>query len=66
MSGLAYESCVDRFEPFVGIDYESSVLEVVTLYPTAESWAQDDREVVCALYDMSETKLVGSVRGRAL
>lgn len=66
MSELAYESCVDRFEPFVGLDYESSVLEVLTLYPTAESWAQDDREVVCALYDLNDTKLVGSVKGRAL
>ncbi len=66
MSELAYESCVDRFDSFVGTDYESSVLEIVTLYPTNASWQQDDREIVCALFDMNEEKLVGSTKGRAI
>lgn len=66
MSQLAYDRCVDRFDAFVGLDYESSVLEIVTLYPTTESWKQNDREVVCALYDLSEQKLVGSTKGRAI
>jgi hypothetical protein len=62
MSALAYESCLERFDSFVGINYDASVLEITTLYPTIESWQQDDREVVCALYDMSEEKLVGSTK----
>jgi hypothetical protein len=66
MSALAYESCLERFDSFVGTDYDSSVLEITTLYPTLESWRQDDREIVCALYDMSEEKLVGSTKGRAI
>lgn len=66
MSELAYASCLERFDSFVGIDYENSVLDIVTLYPTTESWQQDDREVVCALYDMNEEKLVGSTAGRAI
>jgi len=36
------------------------------MYPTIESWQQNDREVVCAVYDMEENKLVGSVQGRSL
>ncbi len=66
MSELAHDSCLERFDSFVGMDYENSVLEIVTLYPTTESWQQDDREVVCALYDMSKEKLVGSTKGRGI
>ena len=66
MAELAYESCLARFDSFVGLEYESSVLEIITMYPTTESWRKDDREVVCALYDMNEEKLVGSTRGSAI
>lgn len=66
MSELAYESCLERFDGFVGLDYDSSILDIVTLYPTTESWKENDREVVCALYDINEEKLVGSTKGRAI
>jgi hypothetical protein len=63
---ISESSCVERFPAYVGRDYESSALDVVTMYPSPESWAQGDREVVCALYDMSGEKLVGSVRGAGI
>ena len=66
MSELAYERCLERFDGFVGLNYEDSILDIVTLYPTTESWQQNDREVVCALFDINEEKLVGSTRGRAI
>jgi len=66
MGELAQESCMQRFDAFVGRDYESSALDIFAIYPTTESWAQNDREVICAIYDMEENKLVGSVKGRAL
>lgn len=67
MSELAFESCRERFQSFVGLDYESSSLDIMTLYPSRESWAQqNDREVVCAVYDMEANKLTGSVKGLAL
>jgi hypothetical protein len=66
MAGLAYTSCMERFESFVGKDYASSSLEIFPIYPTPESWAENDREVICAIYDVDESKLVGSVKGRAL
>ena len=67
MSNLAFDSCMNRFENFVGRDYDSSELDIKTLYPTEDSWnAYNDREVVCALYDMNETKLVGSVEDSGL
>ena len=63
---IAYESCLERFESFVGNDYESSVLEINMMYPTTESWAANDREVICAIFDMNGEKLVNSARGRGL
>ncbi len=66
MSEFAYSSCMERFESFVGTDYQSSVLDIFTMYPSPESWKQDDREVVCAIYDMNAEKLTGSMKGRAL
>jgi hypothetical protein len=67
MPSLVFDSCLERFESFVGKDYESSSLDIATLYPTQESWNRhDDREVVCAVYDISSKKLVGSVKGLAL
>lgn len=63
---ISEASCIEHFETYVGRDYETSALDVVTMYPTPEGWAQNDREVVCALYDMSGTKLVGSVKGRGI
>ena len=66
MWDLATESCKERFESFVGLDYESSSLDIFTLYPTDASWKQNDREVVCAVYDMNADKLVGSAKGRGL
>ena len=63
MGNIALETCLTHFEGFVGLPYESSVLEITSLYPTAESWArQNDREVICALFDMNGEKLTGSVK----
>lgn len=66
MGDMASDICLKRFEPFVGRDYETSALDIFTMYPTSESWAQNDREVVCAVYSMDASKLTGSVKGRAL
>lgn len=66
MGILAHEACLDRFDAFVGKDYESSSLDIFTMYPSTDSWKQNDREVVCAIYDMEANKLVGSAKGLAL
>ena len=66
MAELAQDSCLGRFDSFVGRDYESSSLDVFTMYPSHDSWEQNDREVVCAVYDMNASKLKGSVKNLAL
>jgi hypothetical protein len=67
MAAIAHEGCLERFEGFVGKDYDSSSLDIATLYPSRESWQQqNDREVVCVVYDMDASKLTGSVKGLRL
>lgn len=66
MEVLAFDSCIERFNGFVGQEYDSSSLDILTMYPSSESWTQNDREVVCAVYHMDAEKLVGSAKGKAL
>ena len=67
MSELAFESCLGRFESFVGLEYESSTLDILTLYPSEDSWKlQNDREIVCAVYDMNSNKLTGSAKASGI
>jgi hypothetical protein len=63
MGDVAHDACLERFEAFVSKDYESSSLDIAAIYPTSESWQQNDREVICAVYDIDATKLTGSVKG---
>ena len=61
------DRCMERFSSFVGRDYETSALDIYTLYPTRESWnGYNDREVVCAVFDIDANKLTGSVAGLGL
>ena len=67
MSELAFNSCLKRFERFVGKDYQSSSLDILPMYPTLQSWKQrNDREVICAVYDMTLAKLEGGASGLGL
>lgn len=67
MSVMAFDACRQRFESFVGMDYDTSSLDILTLHPSSDSWRmQNDREVVCALYDMEGNKVTGTVKGRAI
>jgi Septum formation len=59
------ERCIAEFEGFVGISYIESDLDVFPITPTAESWDQGDREVLCALYALDLSKLTGSMEGAA-
>ncbi|MGQ0847581.1 MAG: septum formation family protein [Actinomycetota bacterium] len=61
---IARDQCIARFEEYVGLPYPASTLEVLPITPTEETWVRDgDREIVCALYNLDLTKLVGSMEG---
>lgn len=53
--------CVSQFRGFVGIDYEDSIYFITQLVPSAESWNDGDREVLCLL-----TTAGGASTGTAL
>jgi hypothetical protein len=58
----ADEACFQPFEDFVGIAYEDSRLDFFPITPTAGSWDDGDREVLCTLYDFNLAKLTGTMR----
>jgi hypothetical protein len=60
---LAIDGCFQPFEAFVGRDYASSRLDYGWVVPTSASWSQDDREIVCFLFDLEYRDLTGSMRG---
>jgi hypothetical protein len=64
---MASDECLERFESFVGMSYEESILGLYPVYPTEESWSQrDDREVVCAVFHIELEKLTGSMKGSGI
>jgi hypothetical protein len=62
----ADDVCRGDFDPFVGLDYESSVLDFGWLVPTADSWEMGDRVVACFIYRMDLEKVTGTLEGSGL
>ncbi len=67
LSDMASDQCLERFESFVGMSFEESILGIYPIYPTEESWSQSsDREIVCAVYHVELEKLTGSMKGSGI
>lgn len=63
MEEAAYRLCLSGFQDFVGTPYATSRYDIAALWPTAESWAKlNDREIVCAVFDVAGEPLAGSAR----
>lgn len=58
-------TCVAEFATFIGLAYEQSVLDYWPMYPTAGSWENGDREVLCVAWDPSGAKVTGTLAGAA-
>ena len=65
MEPFAEDGCTAEFETYVGLDHESSRYQGHFARPSADTWAEGDREVVCFLYDANLQKLTGSAQGTA-
>jgi hypothetical protein len=59
---ITTEQCMPAFQQFVGMAYEQSALEVTTLEPTSQTWAEGDRELVCIIVDPTGN-VTGSLQG---
>lgn len=62
----ADEVCLDAFDPFVGLDYDSSALDFGWLVPTADSWDMGDRVVACFVYRLDLAKVSGTLEGAGI
>jgi hypothetical protein len=60
----ADEYCYNAFTEFMGLPYEESEYEITYMYPTAETWAEGDREILC-LTGTGEGGLTGTLKGAA-
>jgi hypothetical protein len=55
--------CLAQFDGFVGVPFNRSPLDVYFTFPTPDSWADGERRVVCSLYMINQSLLIGSERG---
>lgn len=60
----AVTDCTSEFNAFVGMDYQESTLDFSYYYPTEDSWAQGDREILCLVVDPAGPA-TGSLQGAA-
>jgi hypothetical protein len=60
IDSASFEICLEAFDGFVGAPYADSELDIYYLIPSEQSWADGDREVVCAVYDLSGERLIGT------
>jgi hypothetical protein len=63
VTDTAETRCFDEFEPYVGMDYESSEYNFGWFVPTGESWSNGDRTINCVLYLNDGGVSTGSARG---
>lgn len=60
VADFAAAECLQQFPGYTGTAYDNSDLQVASVRPDADSWAdKDDRAVACVLYKQGET-LTGS------
>ncbi|WP_420098729.1 septum formation family protein [Corynebacterium sp.] len=51
----------DAFTDYVGVGFPESSLDVVTMMPSKESWAQEDRTVTCVVTDPHLDQIDGTL-----
>ena len=62
----AETDCISAFDAYVGSDYLTSTLDATWMIPTKDSWAQNDRSIVCLARPLDHSKLTRSVKESGL
>jgi hypothetical protein len=62
---FADSSCQAAFQTYIGIDFNSSTIDLSSFAPTKDSWPVGDRQLVCLAGHKDGSTLTGSVRGTA-
>lgn len=55
--------CGPSFESFIGLTYDASAYDYSYYFPTEESWAAGDREVLCVAFADDASKITGTLKG---
>ena len=58
-------NCQPPFEEYVGIDYQTSIWFIASVTPSAETWAEGDREIICTLDQQDQDGVAIEVTGSA-
>ncbi len=64
ITAQASADCTADFATFTGIEAADSKYSIGYYFPTEESWAEGDREILCYLFDEAGP-ITGSVEGKA-
>jgi hypothetical protein len=62
---FAETNCIPAFGTYVGIDFESSSLNMIFVAPTNDTWLKGDRQVACVTLTADGSLLSTSVKGSA-
>jgi hypothetical protein len=65
LKSFADTTCVAAFEPYVGVAFDSSGLDMIEFTPDELSWAKGDHQIGCVVIAGDGGQLTGSVRGTA-
>lgn len=65
LSAFSQTPCLEAFQAYVGIDFETSALDMILVTPTDLTWVKGDRIVACVVSGTGGERLTGSVRGTA-
>ncbi|PIE46890.1 MAG: hypothetical protein CSA42_06390 [Gammaproteobacteria bacterium] len=57
-----YAKCEEEFANFIGVKYNDSIYDYDIMSPTESSWEDNDREVLCFVYDDDGKKLEKSLK----
>lgn len=68
IEATAIQECTAGFKPFAGIAHDRSLgLDFSWYYPSGQTWAMNDREILCLIHEVGEDGLpvqsTGSLEG---
>ena len=67
VSSWGQRYCYEQFEPFVGLAYELSQLEIGMITPSRNEWEGEDnrRRISCYVHSYQRLLIIGNMRGIA-
>jgi hypothetical protein len=63
LKSFADTACAEAFEPYVGVAFDPSSLDMIAVTPSELTWAKGDRQVSCVVVAGNGGQLTGSVKG---